>query len=114
MSLQSAGNVAPSYANAASGALYRGVVSTTPTPSFSSPTPAPAPRRQDDPPVVRSTVLPLSMGAGIFLFVAGGAISGYDWLRSRRLPAPAHAALENDELENDELENDELDAEQER
>jgi hypothetical protein len=114
MSLQSAGNVTLSYANATSGALYRGVASATPTPSFSSPTPAPAPRRQDDPPVVRSTALPLGMGAGIFLFVAGGAISGYDWLRSRRLPALAHDLLEDDLLEDDLLEDDLLDTRQER
>jgi hypothetical protein len=64
--------------------------------------------------VVRPTVLPLSMGAGIFLFVAGGAISGYDWLRSRRLPTLAHDLLEDDLLEDDLLEDDLLDTKQER
>jgi hypothetical protein len=106
---QGAITAAPSYANATSGALYHGVARATPIPSFSTPTHAlPAPQRQDAPPAVRPTALPLGMGAGIFLFVAGGAISGYNWLRSRRMPwshVPAHDEV-SDELDADLLEDD--------
>ena len=107
MSLQSASNAAPSYANATSGTLYHGVARATSTPSFSTPTSAPALQRKDAPPVVRPAALPLSMGAGIFLFVAGGTISGYDWLRSRRRHAPAQDQ-EDDQLLDDELLEDDL------
>jgi len=108
MWLQSARAAGPSYANATSGALYRGVARATVRPSFSTPTSTPTPQRENATPVVRSTALPLSMGAGIFLFIAGGAISGYDWLRARRIPVPA-ADQEDDELDDDLLDADLLD-----
>jgi hypothetical protein len=48
------------------------------------------------------------MSAGLFLFAAGGSLSGYDWLRARRLPAPPVPAqdeplgvLDDDLLEDD-------------
>jgi hypothetical protein len=90
---------APSYANATSGALYRGARA-TPRPSFSTFTLAAAPTREHAVPIVRSTELPLSMGAGIFLFVAGGAISVYNWLRSQRVLVSAQATSE---VEQDDL-----------
>jgi hypothetical protein len=97
---------ASSYANPTSGVLYRGSVRATPGSSPSTPTTAaPATGRQDEPPVARSAILPLSMGAGLFLFLAGSVISGYDWMRSRRtvLPPVTDQALLLDPLE-DELE----------
>jgi hypothetical protein len=56
----------------------------------------------------------MSMGAGIFLFVAGGAISVYNWLRSHRMPAPARQVTEAEQLENDLLDDHLVDAEHER
>jgi hypothetical protein len=32
------------------------------------------------------------MRAGMLLFATGGAISGYDWLRSRRIASPSAPA----------------------
>jgi len=104
---------APSYINDTSGALYRGA-SATPRPLFSTLTLAPAPSRENIAPAVRSAELPMSMGAGIFLFVAGGVISIYNWLRSRRMPAPARDQAENEQLEDDLLDADLVDAEHER
>jgi hypothetical protein len=93
---QGAITAAPSYVNATSGVLYDGVARTTPLLSASLPTPIPAAtRRSTALAVARPTALPLGMGGGIFLLVAGGAMSGYDWLRSRRIPsAPASGAPE--------------------
>ena len=51
----------------------------------------PATHHEDAAPAGRPPALPLGMGAGIFLFAAGSAVSGYDWLRSRRMPSPAPA-----------------------
>ncbi|MEO7913308.1 MAG: hypothetical protein ABIV47_26970 [Roseiflexaceae bacterium] len=104
----------PSYANATSGALYSGVAGTTSTPLFSTLTPSPAPQREHAAPVVPPAAMPLSMSAGICLFIAGGAISGYDWLRSRRRPAPAQAELDAELLDTDPLDADLVDAEPER
>ena len=102
-------SAAPSYVNATSGALYHGIARTTPLPVASLPTPMPAATwRITIPPAARPTALPLGMGAGIFLFVAGGAISGYDWLRSRRLPSSPAPAQEEliDVLDDDLLQDD--------
>jgi hypothetical protein len=86
--LQHAITAAPSYANATSGASYHGVAHITPSLSLSTPTAAPTALGEDTPPIVRPAALPLSMGAGIFLFLAGSMISGYDWLHSRRIALP--------------------------
>jgi hypothetical protein len=77
------------YVNATAGALYRGVARATPITTLNTPAHAlPATQRLDSSPDVRPTELPLGTRAGVFLFVTGGVISGYDWLRARRLPVP--------------------------
>jgi len=95
---QGAFTAAPSYANATSGVLYRGVARATPIHSFSTPTNIPsAAYHEDVAPDGRPPASPMGMGTGIFLFVAGAAVFGYDWLRSRRMPprAPAQDELFN-------------------
>jgi hypothetical protein len=107
---------APAYSNATAGARYRGAASATPISTFSTPTQAlRATQRVDAPPISRSTRLPLAMYIGIFLFGVGSVISGYDWLRTRRMPAflaPAEdmplELLDRELLEDDSPE-DELD-----
>ena len=78
---------APAYANATAGALYRGVVRATPAPS-SSPMPAPAAPRATVAPSAERLAAPFGLGAGLFLCAAGGAMAGYDRLRSRPAPQP--------------------------
>ena len=108
---QGAITAAPPYVNATSGLLYHGIARATPLPSASLATPIPAAtRRITAPPAAQPTALPLDMRAGIFLSVAGGAMSGYDWLRSRRTTssptsgAPEELGEEFDEPR-DELDN---------
>jgi len=96
---------APPYVNATAGSLYQGIASTT-LPSTSLPIPTSATTQSiAATPIARSTKPLVGMGAGIFLFVAGGAISGYDWWRSRRMPAPVQESLV-DLLEDDLLDDD--------
>jgi hypothetical protein len=105
---------APSYANATAGALYHGVARATSIILLSTPTHAPlVTQHLDATPVARPLGLSLGMGVGMFLFVAGSAMSGYDWLRARRMPSPSAPAqdelldvLEGELLEEDSLEDD--------
>jgi len=79
---------APPYANSTAGALYRGIARATPAPP-SSPVPAPAvPRRAAAPAAAQAATPPLGLGVGLFLFVAGGAMAGYDRLRPRQMLYP--------------------------
>ena len=101
----------PAFANATAGALYHGVARATPIILLSTPIhAAPATQPEDATPVAHPSKLSLGMGVGIFLFAAGGAISGYDWLRSRRMPSSsALAQAEPLDLLDDDLLEDEQD-----
>ena len=87
----------PAYVNPTAGALYRGVARATPVTLLNTPTFAPPIIQSPAAPSPARTVgLPLSMQTGVLLFVAGTVVFGYDWLRSRRQPAPP--APSQDEL----------------
>jgi hypothetical protein len=86
---------APSYAYSTAGVLYRGVTRAPPA-SSASLTPTPATPQAAPGLATERPAAPLGLAVGLFLCVTGGAMAGYDRLRSRRAPQPAAPAAPDD------------------